>query len=59
LVESGVEENERREESRCERTVVFPDPDSPLKKGHQHTDQKRRSERQGASKPQKHLQENK
>jgi hypothetical protein len=28
--ERGVEENERKEERRCERIVVLPEPDSPL-----------------------------
>jgi len=28
--ERGVEENERNDERRCERTVVLPEPDSPL-----------------------------
>jgi len=28
--DSGVEENERKDDSRCERTVVLPEPDSPL-----------------------------
>ena len=30
FVDKGVEENERNEERRCERIVVFPEPDSPL-----------------------------
>ena len=30
LAESGVEEKERKEERRCDRTVVLPAPDSPL-----------------------------
>ena len=30
LEESGVEENDKNEVMRCERTVVFPEPDSPL-----------------------------
>lgn len=30
FAESGVEEKERKEERRCDRTVVFPEPDSPL-----------------------------
>lgn len=30
FVESGVEEKDRNDDRRCERTVVFPDPDSPL-----------------------------
>lgn len=28
--ERGVEENERNDERRCDRTVVLPEPDSPL-----------------------------
>jgi hypothetical protein len=28
--ESGVEENERKDERRCDLTVVLPEPDSPL-----------------------------
>ena len=28
--DSGVDVNERRDVRRCERTVVFPEPDSPL-----------------------------
>lgn len=31
FVESGVDEKERIEESRCERMVVLPEPDSPLR----------------------------
>lgn len=30
FVESGVEENESRDDNRCERMVVLPEPDSPL-----------------------------
>ena len=30
FVDSGVEEKDRIEESRCERMVVLPEPDSPL-----------------------------
>jgi hypothetical protein len=30
LDDRGVEEKERKEERRCERTVVLPEPDSPL-----------------------------
>jgi hypothetical protein len=30
LDDRGVEEKERNEERRCERTVVLPEPDSPL-----------------------------
>ncbi len=30
FVDSGVEENERIEDNRCERMVVLPEPDSPL-----------------------------
>lgn len=30
FVESGVEEYDKREDRRCERMVVFPDPVSPL-----------------------------
>ena len=30
LEDSGVEENERKDERRCDLTVVLPDPDSPL-----------------------------
>ena len=30
FVDSGVDEKERIEESRCERMVVLPEPDSPL-----------------------------
>lgn len=30
LEERGVEEKERKEERRCDRMVVLPDPDSPL-----------------------------
>ena len=30
LVDSGVDEKERKEESRCDRIVVLPEPDSPL-----------------------------
>ena len=30
LVDSGVDEKDRTEESRCERNVVLPEPDSPL-----------------------------
>ena len=30
LEDRGVEEKDRKEERRCERTVVFPEPDSPL-----------------------------
>ena len=30
FVDRGVDENDRMEERRCERRVVFPDPDSPL-----------------------------
>lgn len=30
FVDKGVEENERMEESRWDRIVVLPDPDSPL-----------------------------
>lgn len=30
FVESGVEENDRNDDRRCERIVVLPDPDSPL-----------------------------
>jgi hypothetical protein len=30
LEDRGVEENERKEERRCDLTVVLPDPDSPL-----------------------------
>lgn len=33
FVDSGVEENDRNDDSKCERIVVFPAPDSPL---HQH-----------------------
>jgi hypothetical protein len=31
LVDNGVDENDRMDESRCDRIVVFPDPDSPLR----------------------------
>lgn len=31
FVDSGVEEKERMDDSRCERMVVLPEPDSPLK----------------------------
>lgn len=31
LVDSGVEEKERIEESKCDRIVVLPEPDSPRK----------------------------
>lgn len=31
LEESGVEEKDRKEDSKCERMVVLPDPLSPLK----------------------------
>ena len=31
FVESGVDEKDRIEESRCERMVVLPEPDSPLR----------------------------
>lgn len=30
FVDNGVDEKERIEESRCERMVVLPEPDSPL-----------------------------
>ena len=30
LVDSGVDEKDKMEESRCERIVVLPEPDSPL-----------------------------
>ena len=30
FVDSGVDEKDRIEESRCERMVVLPEPDSPL-----------------------------
>lgn len=30
FVDSGVEEKDKNEESRCERIVVLPEPDSPL-----------------------------
>lgn len=30
FVERGVEENVSKDDRRCERMVVFPDPDSPL-----------------------------
>ena len=30
LVDRGVDERERSEDKRCERMVVFPEPDSPL-----------------------------
>ena len=30
LEESGVEEKERKDERRCDLTVVLPEPDSPL-----------------------------
>jgi hypothetical protein len=30
LEESGVDEKDKNEDSRCERRVVFPDPLSPL-----------------------------
>jgi hypothetical protein len=30
FVESGVEEWARSDDSRCDRRVVFPEPDSPL-----------------------------
>jgi hypothetical protein len=30
LLESGVEEKERKAERRCDLSVVFPEPDSPL-----------------------------
>lgn len=30
LVDRGVAENERRVDSRCDRTVVLPEPVSPL-----------------------------
>ena len=28
--DNGVDEKDRKEERRCDRIVVFPDPDSPL-----------------------------
>ena len=31
FVESGVDEKDRIEDSRCERMVVLPEPDSPLR----------------------------
>jgi hypothetical protein len=31
LEESGVDEKDRKEDNRCERRVVFPEPLSPLK----------------------------
>jgi hypothetical protein len=31
FVDKGVEENERKEDRTWERTVVFPEPDSPLR----------------------------
>ena len=31
--DSGVEEKERKDDNRCERMVVFPDPLSPLDMG--------------------------
>ena len=31
LVESGVEEKDNKEVNRCDRTVVFPEPVSPLR----------------------------
>ena len=31
FVDSGVDEKDRIEESRCERMVVLPEPDSPLR----------------------------
>lgn len=30
FVDKGVDENERNDDSKCERRVVFPDPLSPL-----------------------------
>jgi hypothetical protein len=30
LVERGVDDNERKDDNRCERIVVFPEPGSPL-----------------------------
>ncbi len=30
LEDNGVEENERKDDRRCDLTVVLPDPDSPL-----------------------------
>lgn len=30
LLDNGVEEKDRKEVNRCERIVVFPEPDSPL-----------------------------
>jgi len=30
LLDNGVEENDKNDDSRCERIVVFPEPDSPL-----------------------------
>jgi hypothetical protein len=30
LEDSGVEEKERKEDRRCDRMVVLPEPDSPL-----------------------------
>lgn len=30
LLDRGVEEKLRRDERRCDRSVVLPDPDSPL-----------------------------
>ena len=32
FLESGVEVNDRIDERRCERSVVFPEPGSPLEK---------------------------
>lgn len=31
FVDSGVEEKERMDDRRCERMVVLPEPDSPLR----------------------------
>jgi hypothetical protein len=31
LDDNGVDENDKKEESRCERMVVFPEPLSPLR----------------------------
>lgn len=31
LVDSGVEEKDNKEVNKCDRTVVFPEPVSPLK----------------------------
>ena len=45
FVDSGVDEKDRIEESRCERMVVLPDPDSPLpRQGTQHLARKDRTQ---------------